>query len=148
MEGFKSLPYLDQGGIWTNGYGNIKNVSKDSGPISEEIGEKLLRQELSRICPVLTAAICDKVSISLTPSQFTALADFAYNEGLEALLKSDLRLRILNGDMNGAAKEFDKWIYFHKLDSGGNRVPVVSEGLVNRRAAEKALFLSGIPQVG
>ena len=37
------------------------------------------------------------------------------------------------GDMDGAAREFDRWIY-----AGGK----VLNGLVKRRAAEKAMFLN------
>jgi lysozyme len=61
-----------------------------------------------------------------------AVADFAYNLGLARLAGSTLRRRLNNGDISGAAEEFEKWVF-----CGGTKL----NGLVLRRKAEKLIFL-------
>lgn len=75
----------------------------------------------------------DMVSHSITPNQFAALVSFAYNLGCEALRGSTLMRRLNAGDIQGAADQFGQWIH-----AGGTTLP----GLVRRRAAERALFLT------
>lgn len=74
------------------------------------------------------------VKVPITDNQLIALASFSYNLGQGALLKSTL-LKLLNAgyNTNAVASEFDKWVY-----AGGVKI----KGLVNRRAAEKQLFLT------
>lgn len=75
------------------------------------------------------------VKVAINDNQKAALCDFAYNLGLGALGGSTL-LRLLNeGKTAAAADEFEKW------NKAAGRV---LQGLVNRRAAEKALFLSPV----
>ncbi|MDH2135118.1 lysozyme [Sphingobium yanoikuyae] len=68
-----------------------------------------------------------------TANQLGALVSFAYNLGIGALAKSTLLTKHLVGDYAGAAREFAKWKF------GGGRV---LPGLIKRRAAEAALYLS------
>lgn len=74
------------------------------------------------------------VKVPINDNQLIALASFSYNVGEGAVLKSTL-LKLLNSGHNfpAVASEFDKWVY-----AGGVKL----KGLVNRRAAEKKLFLS------
>jgi lysozyme len=74
------------------------------------------------------------VKVPITDNQLLALASFTYNAGQGALLNSTL-LKLLNAGHNiqSVANEFDKWVY-----AGGTKL----KGLINRRAAEKKLFLS------
>jgi lysozyme len=76
------------------------------------------------------------VKVPITDNQLIALSSFAYNEGDGALATSTL-LKLLNSGADDAsvAAQFDRWVY------AGNP-PKVNKGLQNRRAAEKALFLS------
>ena len=67
-----------------------------------------------------------------------ALLSFVYNVGIEAFRKSTLFERLLQRDWQGAAAEFDRWVYANK-----RKMP----GLVARRADEKALFLVGIAEM-
>lgn len=69
----------------------------------------------------------------VSANQLGALVSFAYNLGIGALAKSTLLKKHLAGDYTGAAREFPKWKF------GGGRV---LPGLVKRRAAEVALYLS------
>jgi hypothetical protein len=77
------------------------------------------------------------VLVPVNPNEFSALVSFAYNLGAEALRKSTL-LRLLNAhNYAGAAGQFSRWTY-----AAGKQLP----GLVRRRAAERALFLTpGVP---
>ena len=61
------------------------------------------------------------------------LVSFAFNVGLGNLQSSTLRMKYNRGDFEGAADEFLKW-----TKAGGK----VLNGLVRRREAERALFLT------
>jgi lysozyme len=78
--------------------------------------------------------VMQMVKVNINDNQLIALSSFAYNVGNGALQDSTL-LKLLNSgaDKNTVASQFDKWIY-----AGGK----VNNGLKNRRAAEKKLFLS------
>ena len=73
------------------------------------------------------------VNIPLNQNQFDALVSLAYNIGTGAFNKSTLVKKLNAGDILGAADQFDVWV-----NAGGKRM----QGRVNRRAKEKALFLS------
>jgi lysozyme len=89
-------------------------------------------------------AVCDKVvglmrGAPLSDGELGALVSLAYNIGVgEAggapdFADSSVRRRILAGDRRGAADAFRLWKY-----AGGE----VLAGLVNRREAERAVFLA------
>jgi len=63
------------------------------------------------------------------------LVDFAFNCGCRNLDNSTLLKKVNEGDHEGAAAEFLKW------DMAGGHVMA---GLLRRRQAEAALFLSDI----
>lgn len=128
FEGFRPEPYRDSGGVWTIGYGHIREVSEDSPPITEEEGENLLIQDLGRA----EREVERFVQVPLTDNQFAALVSLVFNVGTTPLLKT-LGAKLTEQDYTAAADEFQKWTHV-----GGN----VIEGLVRRRDAEKALFLS------
>ena len=64
---------------------------------------------------------------------FRSLVSFFFNLGLGALGDSTLLRKLNAGDYQGAADEFPRWV-----KAGGQTLP----GLVKRRDAERALFLS------
>jgi lysozyme len=68
-----------------------------------------------------------------TENQFAALVCFAFNVGLTSLANSTLLKKVMRGDTQGAADEFPRW-----AKAAGK----VLQGLVDRRAAERALFLT------
>lgn len=134
FEGLRLEPYLDVAGIPTIGYGNTyhdngRRVSLRDEPITAEWAEVLLKETLRRY----ENAVSRYVQVSISQNQFDALVSFAYNVGNEALRKSTLLLKLNKWLYKEAAAEFDKWVY-----ANGERV----QGLVNRRAQEKALFLT------
>ena len=71
--------------------------------------------------------------VPLTQGQYDALVSFSFNLGAGALQSSTLRRKIMRGDYEGAADEFPRWVF-----AGGRRMV----GLVRRREAKRALFLS------
>ncbi|MDU6101543.1 MAG: lysozyme, partial [Acinetobacter sp.] len=73
------------------------------------------------------------VKVKVTQNQFDALASFVYNVGETAFVKSTMLAVLNQGNYIAAANQFDRWIF-----DNGKRI----NGLVNRRAAEKKLFLS------
>ena len=126
-EGYRETAYQDTRGVWTIGYGHTKNV-KQGDKITKEDAEKFFKEDLEEhIIPL------KKVKVPLNDNQKAALASFIYNVGPTAFAKSTLLKKLNNGDIKGASDEFDKWIY----DNG-----TIIDGLINRRKAEKELFLS------
>lgn len=132
FEGFRSEPYLCPANVWTYGYGATRDfrgerVREQSPPISESDARRLLEVELRRFERIVRWL----VPVDLDQNQFDALVSFSYNLGGGALQASTLRRNILAGDMEAAAREFDRWIF-----AGGKK----QRGLIRRRAAERALF--------
>jgi lysozyme len=82
------------------------------------------------------------IQVTVGQNQFDALISFAYNEGLGALAGSTL-LKLLNsGNTGGAADQFLVW---DKVRVDGQLVE--NQGLLNRRTAERKLFLTPDPVV-
>jgi lysozyme len=78
--------------------------------------------------------VMSKVMVPVSDNQLLAMASLTYNVGENAFATSTL-LKLLNEGQNKdiVANQFDRWVY-----AGGK----VSDGLKNRRIAEKRLFLS------
>lgn len=128
-EGCHTKAYRCPAGVPTIGIGHTKGV-KMGDVITEKAAENLLLQDLADS----VRDIKRLVKVPLTQGQFDALCSFFFNVGGgDKVADSDL-LRYLNaGDYKKAADEFPRWKY-----SKGK----VLKGLVNRRADERALFLS------
>lgn len=130
FEGCKLQAYDDplHPGLITIGYGHTGGVKLGTS-ITQEQAEAFLLSDLSSF----EASVSKLVNVSLTSNQFSALVSFAYNLGPRSLQNSTL-LKLLNqGHHSLAADEFLKWTH-----SNGATIP----GLVRRREAERALFLS------
>ena len=132
-EGLRLKPYLCSAGVATIGYGSTmyadgRKVTLKDAAISEKQALELLANTLGKY----EKAVNDYVKVQLTQNEFDALVSFTYNLGAGNLLSSTLLKKINAGDKAGAANQFDVW-----NKAGGK----VLEGLVKRRAAEKALFL-------
>jgi len=151
-EGVRQKPYLCPAHIWTVGVGrvlyhdqiNLPMVRKgdytgqirkeypirpeDNRTWSMEEVDELLRQDLQRF----TRGV-DRLCPVTTDGQKSALVSFAFNVGLGNLQRSSVRMRHNRGDYEGAAEAF-----MGQKRVGGKEV----SGLVKRRKAEVALFLS------
>jgi len=130
FEGLELEAYLCPANIWTIGYGHTGNV-KEGDSITKAEAEALLDKDLQ----TFRNGVKRLVKVPLNENQFGALVSFAYNIGLGSLQSSTL-LKMLNaGDYTGAADQFLRW-----NKSGGK----VLTGLVRRREAERAVFLTPV----
>lgn len=129
FEGFRSTAYLCPAGILTIGYGSTGERVKPGMVITEKDAELWLRSDLRSIEQTVNSLF----TVSLSQSMFDALVSFAYNVGEGALAKSTLFKILESGKYPEAANEFLRW------NKGGNKI---LPGLVKRREAERALFLS------
>ena len=130
FEGLYLNAYLCPAGVPTIGYGHTAGVQMGQ-TITSAQADDLLASDLTA-----AAAQVDKlVTVPLTPQQRGALASFVFNLGAGSLQMSTL-LRLLNqGDYEGAAGQFGRWVY-----ATVNGVKTQLPGLVKRRAAEADLF--------
>jgi len=128
--------YDDGHGTWTIGYGSIFNWDLNR-PVQEgdtipdaATAERWMEQEAGSYL----TQVQQMVTVPITQNQLVALSSFVYNEGI-GRLKSSTLLKLLNSgsDINTVANQFDRWVYSKH---------VFDQGLANRRAAEKQLFLS------
>lgn len=131
-EGVVYVPYKDQAGLPTVGVGHLlKPGDPFNRPITRDEAQQLLRADLSEA----EAAINRYVSVSLNQNQVDALVSLIFNIGAGAFQSSTLLNRLNAGDFKGAAEAFLSW---NKITLRGKKV--VSNGLMKRRQAEKALF--------
>ena len=126
-EGVKLHAYLDSVNVPTIGVGHTLGV-KMGDVITPEQAEEFLRSDLKSA----EYAVNNYVTAPLNQNQFDALASFVFNLGSGAFKSSTLLKKLNSVDYQGAADEFPKW-----NKAGGK----VLQGLVNRRAAERTMFL-------
>lgn len=129
LEALRLVPYRDEGGVWTVGYGHC--CRSDCGPIAEQEAEALLMADIA----VADSAL---VGLVLSEGQRVALIIFIFNIGVAAFEESTIRRLLVARQMEEAAHEFGRWIHIGK---GAARR--VCRGLVNRQAAVRLIFLGG-----
>lgn len=135
FEALRLSPYLDREKVWTIGWGHTYGVNEKTLPIDETQAEVFFSAD----CEPCEEIITKSVKIDLTQNEFNALVSFTFNEGVSAFHNSTLLKKLNSGDRQGAAKEFDRWIYATDKETG--EISVVDD-LIIRRALEKTLFLS------
>ena len=154
-EGFRSRPYLCPAHIWTIGYGHVLYQEQIRLPVVRVEGKEtpMIRKEMplkpedNRVWTKTEidelfrtdVATFERGVLRLVPGvvgrqgSFDALVSISFNFGLGNLQRSTIRMRANRGDWEGAAEAFRVW-----TKGGGKVLP----GLVKRREAEIALFLS------
>ena len=154
-EGCRNKPYLCPAHIWTIGYGHVLYQEQIRLPVVRVEGKEtpMIRKEMPMKPEdnrVWTKEEIDELFrtdvgtfergvLRLVPSvvgrqgAFDALVSISFNFGLGNLQRSTIRMRANRGDWDGAAEAFRVW-----TKGGGKVLP----GLVKRREAEIALFLS------
>lgn len=156
FEGFRNRPYLCPAHIWTIGYGHVlyqdqirlpmARTDKYTGPIRREYQllsphnrvwskyeiDKLFRQDVAHFERGVLRLIPGVVG---RQGAFDACVSFAFNVGLGNLQRSSIRTRANRGEWEEAAEAFMMW-----TKAGGRVLP----GLVRRREAERALFLTSV----
>jgi len=158
FEGCRNKPYLCPAHIWTIGYGHVlyqeqirlpmmRPEGKTTADIAMIRKEMPLKPEDSRVWSKkeieelfeADVASFERGVLRLVPGvvgrqgSFDALVSISFNFGLGNLQRSTIRMKANRGDWEGAAEAFMVW-----TKGGGKELP----GLVRRRKAEKALFLS------
>lgn len=136
-EGFAASRAADPVGVPQIGYGHklLPGGPLWNATISEAAAEDLAETDLAKGAAQLSASLGPDIIAKLTDGQYAALLDFVFNEGIGHFNASTLCHLIQNGYMASAPDEFGKWVY-------AGSPPVVLPGLVKRRAAERALWLS------
>lgn len=128
-ESFQAKAYLCPAGKLTLGYGSTGPHVRPGMTITEPQASALLMQDVSRF----EKGVLEAVKVSLSQHQFDALVSLAFNIGLGAFRASTLVRKLNAGKFAEAAQQFARW------NRGDGRV---LPGLIVRRAAEAALFLS------
>jgi len=154
FEGYRNKPYRCSAAIWTVGWGHamyadqlaLPNVRKEgyTGLIRSDYQLKegdarvWSKDELVELFKVDIDTF-ERGVLRLSPAlashqgKFDAVVSFAYNAGLGNYQRSTIRMKVNRGDWEGASEAFMSW-----TKAGGKEV----SGLVKRRKAEVALFLS------
>ena len=133
FEGLRLKAYDDGVGVWTIGFGTTKYPNgirvKKGDTCTLDQAKAYMQNDLKSF----EQTVNNTVKVPLNQNQFDALVSLAYNIGASAFSQSTLVKKLNANSISGAADQFDVWV-----NAGGKRM----QGLVNRRAKEKALFLS------
>lgn len=134
FEGLRLEAYRDPVGIPTIGYGYTSDAGFGPGVKmgdvwTEEQAEEMLSEGLDRFA----AKIRPLFTRIPNENQFGAMLSLSYNIGAGAFARSTCLKRFNAGDVAGAAEALTWW-----NKAGGRKLA----GLVRRREAEKALFLT------
>jgi lysozyme len=139
FEGFIGKPYRDAVGVWTIGYGNTyypngKRVTANDKPLTEREAAQLKMDIINKdFAPAINLMLKNEIAQGkITQNQFDALVSLAYNIGIAGLARSSVMRFLKAGEVKKAADAFLMW-----TKAGGRTL----QGLVNRRNAERKLFL-------
>ncbi|EQA1622550.1 lysozyme [Enterobacter asburiae] len=127
-ESLRTTAYRCPAGVLTIGYGHTAGV-KESDKITQAQADEFLAQDAA----VAAADVTRLVTVTLSQNQFDALVSFTFNLGAGNLASSTLLKRLNEGNYDQAADQFGRWVFANN---------VLLQGLVKRRAAEKALFIT------
>jgi len=128
-EGWRAQLYLDAAGFATIGYGHLLKPDETYFLIDKTEGERILKADLK----IAENAVNEFVKVELTQGMFDSLVSFVFNLGVNAFKGSTLLSILNNGDYEGASNQLLLW-----NRAGGE----INQGLVNRRQAERNLFLA------
>lgn len=133
LEGKRLTAYDDGVGVWTIGFGSTVYPNGIKVKKGDTCTEAQAKAYMAHDLKKFETAVNTAVTVPLNQNQFDALVSLAYNIGASAFSQSTLVKKLNANDIRSAADQFDVWV-----NAGGKRM----QGLVNRRAKEKTLFLS------
>ena len=132
FEGLRLEAYLDSAGIATIGFGTIKYPNGSKVKLDDKVTKAQAKEYKLHDLKEFENTVNTSVKVPLTQNQYDALVSLSYNIGSGAFKNSTLLKKLNASDYKGAAEQFLVW---NKVNS--KRV----QGLVNRREAERNLFL-------
>lgn len=135
MEGTVYEAYPDTGGVWTICTGHTKGVRRGDVASPAECAAYLQGDMGGAVDFVMRnvprATIWQKI----------AMADFVYNVGATAFIKSTMYRLAIAGQWSAAAEQFRRWTFVAGFDC---RVPANNcQGIPKRREVQRSLFLVG-----
>ena len=140
FEGFSAKPYLDRVNVCTIGYGctyylDGKKVKLTDKPLTKAQASELQLAVINRdFAPKIVTSLDGQVkSHFVTQTMFDACVSLAYNIGMANFSGSSVVRYIKVNNKLKAADSFLLW----KMAQGE-----VLQGLINRRVAERKVFLS------
>lgn len=133
FEGLRLDAYRDAVGVWTIGYGHTSMAGAPQVHAGLRISEAEAHEILARDVEVFAQGVRELLVVELSNQQFSALVSFAYNVGLGGLKRSSVLAAVNNREFDAVPRRLSLW-----TKAGGRVLP----GLVRRRAAEGALFMS------
>ena len=133
FEGLRLDAYRDAVGVWTIGYGHTSVAGAPEVRAGLRISEADAHEILARDVETFARGVLDAVTVELSEQQFSALVSFAYNVGLGGFKRSSVLTAVNARDFEAVPRRLNLWT------KAGDRV---LPGLVRRRAAEGALFMS------
>lgn len=132
--------YPDSGGVWTIGWGYTPGVKKGM-KITEAVAEKLLMDYINTQTKELNVLLADVELLS--QEQFDVISSLVYNIGTTRFAKSTFLKFLKETSWDKAANQLvrrdSKGIYHGWIYDNGKKI----KGLINRRTAEKEIFLRG-----
>jgi GH24 family phage-related lysozyme (muramidase) len=137
-EGLRTTAYLDtiaSPPVWTACYGETKGVKQGDSYTPEQCREMLAREVREYREGLHRYFVAETKARRLTAERDAAYTSLAYNAGIRAIGRSTATRRLNAGDIAGGCKALGWW------NKAGGRVV---RGLVNRRADEVRLCLSGL----
>lgn len=139
FEGFRPTRYSDTGGVQTIGYGHKLTTGDPlwNASISETSAEEVAMDDLDTTGLEIQNVLGPQQVSLFTDGQWAALLDFVFNEGIGRFEGSTLCAMIRAGQLQSAGEQFGRWVY-----GVVNGVETQLDGLVKRRAAEAALWVS------
>lgn len=144
-ERFRAKPYLDSAGKWTIGYGHVirAHEKKTLTNLTEDQADALLLADVLPLESYLNG-VMRNFKTPLNQHQFDAVLSFAFNAGLGAFDQSTMLNKLRIADFEGAAAEFDRWVYITVPAPDGNGTTKRKlRGLVNRRRMDRDIFERG-----
>lgn len=138
IEGFEQkrlVAYQDERGIWTIGYGHTP--AYEGQVITDAEAESLLDDDLA-----IAETAVSKVAGTCTDNQFDAMVSLCFNIGTTGFRSSTVLRQHLASNFAAAGQAFLMW---DKVTIDGQLVD--SNGLLNRRKVEMAMYLENEPSV-
>lgn len=130
VEGQKSTPYRDVGGVWTVCSGITGSDVVPGKYYSQQQCDALLIKHLTPVKKAVDGA----VKVPIDNYTRAALYSFAYNVGVSAFKGSSLLRHLNAGNIAAACDDLRRWVYVNKQRN---------RGLINRREIDRQVCLMG-----